>query len=579
MQCPKKTIQDSVFPGSIFSHESSEFCSSPTDCGILDIESPLSPDAVQGRQRGLKRASKTNVLQQVPPKRMRWCEEGLLKPGTPSECTDGVTSGEEGQKAQVNSNRYISLDLRDNKKVTEYFERRLENLTQLGVKAILKKWIDRICPRKQTTHPYVASNPEWRRVHKKEHERPPVPEWWPIGQCKHKEPDHSSKKDRMHLAQHLIRLRDKGVKNWEESKESSWTNMLENSTKTVKLRYRDQDTSEDIEFRHRVLKEFYNVARHEEENLENGQHGCAFMCVTDYDVKGRKRRRGGARTKGKASKAFKKSTSRRSSEAEDNFMASPKVEEVLVDYSDAIGRRGSRATSKNTGPKIEGNPEELAEIRPHVFSNGPASHLAYGISDNVHKAGSPPPPGFPMDAHQIQVTRPPFSSLTSERFSSQHNLTLVPEYLNAPMENSPYTPNVANQRGNHCGLPWPLLTQPSTYGVSTVGSSSFPESRMPYYSNSSSISDDICASAATTFAMDSNRATSQLSASTELSMATDHFSPYVDKQYQYSLLGGDAPVSQANGHLLGDTRSHSLGANPTSPKIFMPNALPTYRHE
>ena len=50
-----------------------------------------------------------------------------------------------------------------------------------------------------------------------------------------------------------------------KNKFSSWTDMLEDSTNNLRLRYRDDDTPETINKRKRILKDLYCVARLEEE--------------------------------------------------------------------------------------------------------------------------------------------------------------------------------------------------------------------------------------------------------------------------------------------------------------------------
>jgi hypothetical protein len=68
------------------------------------------------------------------------------------------------------------------------------DLQQATCKVILKDWIKRIEPKKQSKFPYAASNPDRQsqRTKEKAPDTPIVPPWWPRG-IRHKEPDHIAK--------------------------------------------------------------------------------------------------------------------------------------------------------------------------------------------------------------------------------------------------------------------------------------------------------------------------------------------------------------------------------------------------
>lgn len=69
------------------------------------------------------------------------------------------------------------------------------DLQQLAMKTILKAWVKELEPKKQKrfpycqTYPYVDGQPDYK------HNPEPgtYPDWWPINQVIHKEPDHLSK--------------------------------------------------------------------------------------------------------------------------------------------------------------------------------------------------------------------------------------------------------------------------------------------------------------------------------------------------------------------------------------------------
>lgn len=72
----------------------------------------------------------------------------------------------------------------------------------------------------------------------------------------------------MKLAMHIIRIRNREVKDWRSAGKSSWTNMLKDATGEVSLNYGDEDKPEDVETRNDILNDFYRLAQREEEYRE-----------------------------------------------------------------------------------------------------------------------------------------------------------------------------------------------------------------------------------------------------------------------------------------------------------------------
>ena len=81
----------------------------------------------------------------------------------------------------------------------------------------------------------------------------------------------------MFLAMLIIRMRDEKVVNWRAEGYDTWTNMLEDSTRTLEFRYKETDKPEDMELRKKILKEFYDLARREEEYCLDSGSGKSIV--------------------------------------------------------------------------------------------------------------------------------------------------------------------------------------------------------------------------------------------------------------------------------------------------------------
>ncbi|KAL8736830.1 MAG: hypothetical protein Q9181_002294 [Wetmoreana brouardii] len=106
-------------------------------------------------------------------------------------------------------------------KIAEYYRKAFAQIGQLQLKTLLKAWIKLRQPRKQTENPYNGrkSKPEQAR-HKQQSGfvddnpgRDTAPDWWPMQDgwrngkgCRHKEPDHTKKPERLILAPILLRF-------------------------------------------------------------------------------------------------------------------------------------------------------------------------------------------------------------------------------------------------------------------------------------------------------------------------------------------------------------------------------------
>ncbi|MCJ1405523.1 hypothetical protein MMC11_008751 [Xylographa trunciseda] len=135
-----------------------------------------------------------------------------IMPFDPSpSCT---TSGDEDDDASETDAfegagfRLLEIHLSDEEALKKFYTTRFIQMQQIPCKVINKAWIKVVQPKKQARHPYnggkkaaAAGDPGNGDLTK--------PDWWPRDGCRHKEPDHIQKKERLILLLHILRnLRD-----------------------------------------------------------------------------------------------------------------------------------------------------------------------------------------------------------------------------------------------------------------------------------------------------------------------------------------------------------------------------------
>jgi hypothetical protein len=179
----------------------------------------------------------------------------------------------------------------DSKAIDGFYRHRIDEIKQLGIKSILKRWIATLEPRKQSQYPYRTSSSSWRKKHEGADPRGKVPPWWPIDQnVRHKEPDHSEKRgmsricalfyglklilaERVILFLHILRLRDKTLVDYGANKtQRTWIDVLEDSTQHVSFQYPGENDLAASKRRRKALRSLYDAAR-KEEGMHEGEYG------------------------------------------------------------------------------------------------------------------------------------------------------------------------------------------------------------------------------------------------------------------------------------------------------------------
>ncbi|MCJ1435110.1 hypothetical protein MMC27_004480 [Xylographa pallens] len=128
-----------------------------------------------------------------------------LKPST--SCT---TSGDEDDEASETDAfegagiTLVTIPISDSDALEKFYRTRFIQMQQIPCKVINKAWIKVVQPKKQARHPYnggkkaaAAGEPGNGDLTR--------PDWWPREGCRHKEPDHIQKKERLILLLHILR--------------------------------------------------------------------------------------------------------------------------------------------------------------------------------------------------------------------------------------------------------------------------------------------------------------------------------------------------------------------------------------
>ncbi|KAL8951042.1 MAG: hypothetical protein Q9222_002956 [Ikaeria aurantiellina] len=136
------------------------------------------------------------------------------------DCTRQDSESEDDEPMTIDP--VTSSQANDREKIKKYYKDAFDRNGQIYLKKILKLWIKVKQPRKQTLYPYNGGKHKALREQEKANgvinENPGLltaPPWWPSQVdweiqsspgCRHREPDHTRKKERLILVVHLLRL-------------------------------------------------------------------------------------------------------------------------------------------------------------------------------------------------------------------------------------------------------------------------------------------------------------------------------------------------------------------------------------
>ncbi|MCJ1285166.1 hypothetical protein MMC26_004504 [Xylographa opegraphella] len=128
-----------------------------------------------------------------------------------SSCTTSADEDDEASETDAFEGAgvaLVSIRISDTEALEKFYRTRFIQMQQIPCKVINKAWIKVVQPKKQARHPYnggkkaaAAGDPGNGDLTR--------PDWWPREGCRHKEPDHIQKEERLILLLHILRnLRD-----------------------------------------------------------------------------------------------------------------------------------------------------------------------------------------------------------------------------------------------------------------------------------------------------------------------------------------------------------------------------------
>ncbi|MCJ1391568.1 hypothetical protein MMC18_004432 [Xylographa bjoerkii] len=175
----------------------------------------------------------------------------------------------------------ISVCLSDEETLKRFYTTRFIQMQQIACKRISKAWIKVVQPRKQAHYPYnggkmaaAAGNPGNGDLTK--------PDWWPQVGCRHKEPDHIGKAERLTLLLHILR----NLYNYQANDGNIITvDRLQQSTKEC---FGDLPRFEKAS---EYLNEIYKVRGEEERYIRGDIDGQSSVIVTMPNQEPRERRK------------------------------------------------------------------------------------------------------------------------------------------------------------------------------------------------------------------------------------------------------------------------------------------------
>ncbi|KZF22612.1 hypothetical protein L228DRAFT_129834 [Xylona heveae TC161] len=224
-------VQDDKFPSFLDNYRSE---SPPLLHGHSSKRSEVSKGVIVERQ---SRPAKRRKSSATHFREVRW--------GPADDSDSPVDSDSVGRSDEIMCEQ---IEVGDTKALDEYYDSRFKQFQQLNCKAVAKAWIKVIEPKKQTNWPYKDSETNG-------------PPWWPKD-CRHREPDHLKKPERLKLLMTMLRLwKTDTSKNITVSKLQASTNEIINTIKPPEKRP--------------ILDEIYRVAK-EEERYVRGEIGIVF---------------------------------------------------------------------------------------------------------------------------------------------------------------------------------------------------------------------------------------------------------------------------------------------------------------
>ncbi|KAK0100427.1 hypothetical protein ONS95_008375 [Cadophora gregata] len=164
------------------------------------------------------------------------------------------------------------MEIGDDAKVDAYYRQRFKDMQQTACKIIGKVFVKLLEPKKQTHHPYTKGDEN-------------APPWWPSttgkDACRHKEPDHLLKHERIQLLAHIIQMIVKPTDKQHPCIQKLDLNVkkLESATMEMMSPWFSDKENPGHELRRPFLKEIFKVAKIQERYKRGEIDGTTIVPV------------------------------------------------------------------------------------------------------------------------------------------------------------------------------------------------------------------------------------------------------------------------------------------------------------
>ena len=308
--------------------------------------------------------------------------------------------------------------------------------------------------------------------------------------------------------------------------------------------------------------------------------GGAVHQIREFDVKGRRGRRGGPKNRTKIAKALKIPTSEKippsvnesptATNGYEIFMDGfTRLEEDLQENSEKANSRVKRKAGHSKGRNSNVRLQQPIPEREHAGLPYPSEGISFPT---------------PKVLTNFKSAQNKGSQRNNRSLSQQEAIDLASLSLNSPINlHALGDPDgLISQRGNSYTIPYSEATE-TFHDDMCIGSvSGLPSCGMQYNSNSSPVSNGTHPYSMPVIAMDPKIGVSISPLSAEICPVIGHSSSYMfDTQHQSPLTSVSPSIGQTTMYLFKDASSNSPfpSIDPESCGVPMPNGMPFYAYE
>ncbi|MCJ1476859.1 hypothetical protein MMC13_005528 [Lambiella insularis] len=121
-----------------------------------------------------------------------------------SDNEDDIDDASESDAFEGTSQKMVQIRVTDEATLEKFYTTRFIQMQQIPCKIVNKAWIKVVEPKKQARHPYNGGSLA-STIGRTGDGELTKPSWWPLDGCRHREPDHIQKHERLKLLLHILR--------------------------------------------------------------------------------------------------------------------------------------------------------------------------------------------------------------------------------------------------------------------------------------------------------------------------------------------------------------------------------------